>query len=372
MKPGINNFNSNQNSILVLLLMIAGRIQGFTVNTKCTNSNNINSVSKTLIPSLSNDIHSFAGCHHHHHRRRRRRDHYTKNRRIQELNAKFSDNNEEEDDDDDDDIDLSDRDWRAFRAQLVMDSSSSTDEANDDSNASSSSSSKSSPSSSAAEIITDATDLDGIGSLFDDQRKEAATPMSTENFTPLKPSQWAYDSGNIIEQGAVILGGVEQDYGFGLRQQYFHKAVILVLQHDDKFTKGIILNRPSDLILVDEKNDENHVEMRWRVWFGGDVQGLDALMPEVICMHTMPSGNERIDKVSETVMKGIKWTTFEDAKMLVRDGQAKTIDFWVFAGYAGKNSKYHDTKNAEFHTFSVFAVISILFNNDHVLFFVQY
>ena len=180
--------------------------------------------------------------------------------------------------------------------------------------------------------------------------------MKTSNFTPLHPSQWAYDSGNVIEKGAVILGGVEQDYGFGLRQQYFHKAVILVIDHDNRFTKGIILNRPSDLILIDDDTDEDGgsdisslsslsssssgSKQQWRVWFGGDVQGLDAIMPELICLHSISTGNkdvdEQINEVSNTVMKDIKWTSFEDAKTLVKKGLAKTSDFWVFAGYAGK------------------------------------
>jgi putative AlgH/UPF0301 family transcriptional regulator len=227
--------------------------------------------------------------------------------------------NNDEADDEDGDIDVSDLDWRAFRAQLVMDSTSTGQTSQKEEDSSSS-------------IIVD-DDLDGIGSLFNDDKKD--TPMTTENFTPLNPSQWAYDSGNVIEKGAVILGGVEQDYGFGLRQQYFHKAVILVLEHDSKFTKGIILNRPSDLILVDEKDEESGLEMKWRVWFGGDVQGLDYIYPEVICLHSISTGDEKVEEVSTTIMNDIQWTSFDDAKMLVREGLAKTSDFWVFAGYAG-------------------------------------
>ena len=57
-------------------------------------------------------------------------------------------------------------------------------------------------------------------------------------------SGYVYES-PLIEQGSVILGGTKQEFGFALRQQYFHKSVMLLLQHDDSFTKGIILNRPS-------------------------------------------------------------------------------------------------------------------------------
>ena len=64
----------------------------------------------------------------------------------------------------------------------------------------------------------------------------------------------------ILEQGSVILGGTEQEFGFALRQQYFQKSVMLLLQHDESFTKGIIINRPSAYELDG-----------FRVWFGGDV-----------------------------------------------------------------------------------------------------
>lgn len=103
-------------------------------------------------------------------------------------------------DESEEDIDISDRDWRAFRAQLVMKDSGgespasslieSDDEISDEKD---------------VPIIVD-DDLDGLGALF----REKETPMSEDNFTPLDPVQWAYDSGHVIEEGAVILGGVEQ------------------------------------------------------------------------------------------------------------------------------------------------------------------
>ena len=109
--------------------------------------------------------------------------------------------------------------------------------------------------------------------------------------TPLDPSQWAYDSGTVIEQGAVILGGVEQAFGFGLRQQYFHKAAILIVEHEEvKFTKAIILNRPTDIMIQDDVNPG----VQWKVWFGGDVQGLDSISPSILCMHSLK--NERVMK----------------------------------------------------------------------------
>ncbi|KAL3904254.1 MAG: hypothetical protein SGILL_010140, partial [Bacillariaceae sp.] len=183
------------------------------------------------------------------------------------------------------------------------------------------------------DIFVDDGDLDGIGSLFKDDFAEENSPQDSDStiaeMTPLDPSQWAYDSGDVIEQGAVILGGVEQEFGFGLRQQYFHKAAILVLDHSDTFTKGIILNRPTDLTLEDDMNPG----LQWRVWFGGDVEGLNARKPDIVCLHSLK--DDAVAKASNPVMKDIQWTSFDNAKKFVKEGVAKVSDFWVFVGYAG-------------------------------------
>jgi hypothetical protein len=166
----------------------------------------------------------------------------------------------------------------------------------------------SSSSSSKTPILQDEGDLDGIGAIFASTTTTTTSPTtktSTTKLTPLDPSQWAYDSGKVIEQGAVILGGVEQEYGFGLRQQYFHKAAILVLDHDERqFTKGIILNRPTDLVLEDDVN----AGVQWRIWFGGDVQGMDSPHPDIVCLHSLK--NEQATKASIPVMKDIQVCLF--------------------------------------------------------------
>lgn len=256
--------------------------------------------------------------------------------------------NFEDDDDDSDDIKLGDEDWRAFRAKLVMGEKT----ASGDSDVKLSNDSRMDPSD---DIGTNAlidervdrvgseyqssneSDLDGIGSIFQDEFAdsspiEAALGERISELTPLDPSQWAYDSGDVIEQGAVILGGIEQEFGFGLRQQYFHKTVILVVDHTPTFTKGIILNRPTDLTLEDDINPG----LKWRVWFGGDVEGIHEQHPDILCLHSL--NDDRATKASIPVMKDIQWTTFDNAKKLVKAGIATVSDFWVFVGYAGWGS----------------------------------
>jgi len=132
----------------------------------------------------------------------------------------------------------------------------------------------------------------------------------------------------LIEQGSVILGGTKQDFGFALRQQYFHKSVMLLLQHDESFTKGIILNRPSALELDG-----------WRVWFGGDVaeggmfRGQSKGEREIVCLHSLQS--EEAARLSLPVIRGVSQTTLEGAQSLVSKGSASKSDFWLFVGYAG-------------------------------------
>jgi putative AlgH/UPF0301 family transcriptional regulator len=228
------------------------------------------------------------------------------------LNSGANDD-DEIDDDELLDINLVDDDWRTFRAKLVMNEKNVNQQQQK------------------SDSTTDEDDFDGIGSIFSSSDEQAESLL--QGMTPLDPTQWAYDSGTVIEKGAVILGGVEQDYGFGLRQQYFHKALILVLDHDEsKFTKGIILNRPSDLTLDDDTNKG----LKWRVWFGGDVQGFNSDNPDIVCLHTLK--NEKALRASNSVMKDIKSTSFENAKQLVKIGVAKPTDFWLFCGYAGWGS----------------------------------
>jgi hypothetical protein len=253
------------------------------------------------------------------------------------------------DDDGGEELILQDDDWRAFRAKLVMREQKDTAKPGSSSSSLSPSSSSSSASATLStsagtakkstivnnigDAFDELGDLDGIGSVFEDSfvsskptetsstsssptstgRSSSSSSMDASTMTPLDPSQWAYHSGDVIEQGAVILGGVEQDFGFGLRQQYFHKTAILVLDHSSIFTKGIILNRPTDLTLEDDINPG----LRWRVWFGGDVQGLKDNHPEIVCLHSLK--NEKATSASITVMKDIRWTTFSNAKVCSKD-----------------------------------------------------
>jgi len=198
---------------------------------------------------------------------------------------------------------------------------------------------------------------------------------------------WAYET-PLLEQGSVVMSAVPKaepsTRGHGLRQQYFHKCMILALEHDKSFTKGIILNRPTAYVLDN-----------FKIWCGGDVQtgGLygsrlplpaettqqftssvsedvlrinprrfgtegfaaaaagdggdtmadllvttaaptDGATPaDITVLHTLTSPEAR--ERSKRVLKDLFVTSFADARWLVDNGLATHDDFWVFVGYAG-------------------------------------
>lgn len=139
-------------------------------------------------------------------------------------------------------------------------------------------------------------------------------------------SEWAYDQGHAIEKGSIILGGVEQAFGFGLRQQYFHKSAMLVTDHNSEFTKGFILNRKSNSIVTDKYG------CKWNVWFGGGYRNLNHPNPEIVCLHSMKGQDLFVDELSTTVMKGVHMCTFEKAQLLVDNNRANVSDFICIAG----------------------------------------
>jgi len=168
----------------------------------------------------------------------------------------------------------------------------------------------------------------GGGSESEDWRQFRAKLVAQEKGVAAsgeEGSGWAYSSGNLVEQGSLLLGGSELEFGFGLRQQYFHKCVMLVLSHTPDFTRGVIVNRPTN----------RRTAKGWRMWYGGDVQGITAAenMQEAVCLHK--STNKAVRAVSDTIITGTYTCSLEAAELMVEQGHATPEDFWLLFGYAG-------------------------------------
>eukprot|EP00441_Pelagodinium_beii_P027530 CAMPEP_0197680698 /NCGR_PEP_ID=MMETSP1338-20131121/93716_1 /TAXON_ID=43686 ORGANISM="Pelagodinium beii, Strain RCC1491" /NCGR_SAMPLE_ID=MMETSP1338 /ASSEMBLY_ACC=CAM_ASM_000754 /LENGTH=395 /DNA_ID=CAMNT_0043261919 /DNA_START=246 /DNA_END=1433 /DNA_ORIENTATION=- len=135
----------------------------------------------------------------------------------------------------------------------------------------------------------------------------------------------------ILGQGCVLLSRPGGE--FALRQQYFHKAVILITRHKFFGDIGLILNRPTAY----STSQLGFPGPPWTVWFGGDCEGLrdgDPRNAVLYCLHTL---DKLADKSSE-VIRGVYLTSFPEAQQLVQSGRAQRSDFIVIMGYCGWSS----------------------------------
>ena len=160
---------------------------------------------------------------------------------------------------------------------------------------------------------------------------------------------WAYET-PLLEAGCLLLGGTEQDFGFGLRQQYFHKCVLLLTQHDEFFTRGVIVNRPS-----------RRTVRGWTVWCGGDVEEGGVFAPHGGSSSDRPPALECLSTVyiegaasCTEVNKDLYTTSFEDANKALDRGYEKS-DFMCLCGYAGWAPKQLDgeVERSSWHVASV-------------------
>eukprot|EP00980_Cylindrotheca_fusiformis_P014002 scaffold3653_cov124-Cylindrotheca_fusiformis.AAC.5 len=195
--------------------------------------------------------------------------------------------------------------------------------------------------------------LDGGGGSSEDWRAFRAKLVQNETIKSTNTgAAWAYDSGLLIEKGSIVLSRVEDSLGcHDLRQPYFAKCVVLIVDNDDGFTQGIILNRPSnvklndeDIVYVDddgerlfqpdlEYSDEGGEGINaWRMFFGGDIAGLYDEDPLIVCLHNNTS--ELAQSVSDEILPGVYLTSHLAARSLVQSG-LPAESFFSFYGFCG-------------------------------------
>lgn len=153
----------------------------------------------------------------------------------------------------------------------------------------------------------------------------------------------------LLEKGSVLISHPGDHYS--LDQQYFHKAVILIIKSDAGGDVGVILNRPTSWGIKDfgEASStfeavELHLrrllgltieERPWKVSYGGPMcfepgpQGDATLM----CLHR-ERRNQRL-KEGEEILNGLVLLPYNYARELVAMGQAQQEDFHLLSGYCG-------------------------------------
>jgi putative AlgH/UPF0301 family transcriptional regulator len=172
------------------------------------------------------------------------------------------------------------------------------------------------------------------------------------NETASRDQSWAYDSGLLVEKGSIVVSRVEYSLGcHDLRQPYFCKCVILIVEHDEEFTQGVILNRPDDqdIVYLDDEGspllDEGSTfdamdreinekcESSWTMFYGGDLAGIYDENPLIVCLHNLTS--EIAQSVSEEIMPGVYLTSQIAARALVEEQGATPDSLFTFYAFCG-------------------------------------
>lgn len=191
-----------------------------------------------------------------------------------------------------------------------------------------------------------------------------ASPKGTSNDTNIATQQsmpvtqnnhrWVYDSRDTIEVGSLIVSHPSQDSACGgLKQQHFHKCIILVMDHSpQEGTKGIILNRPTNQKLKDERKNE------WKCFFGGNTQGIGSEDESLGCIYRINGLSSQVTLgmaikiLDDTIMDDIAIMPWDIAKCLVQEKEANQDDIRLYRGYTkwGPGQLESEIRNGDWFT----------------------
>eukprot|EP00913_Durusdinium_trenchii_P009582 g9002.t1 len=147
------------------------------------------------------------------------------------------------------------------------------------------------------------------------QREDTLTADLPET---VSEEAWLHRS-PLIEQGSVLISKLGT---WSFYNPIFHKAVVLITEHEDDYSKGLILNRPTP-------RSETYGRLQFNVWAGGPFEGLLGC-PELhggetarqFCLHTQPLPD------SDLVAPGIYATEPWAASRCIMESQAGSAASW--------------------------------------------
>jgi hypothetical protein len=154
---------------------------------------------------------------------------------------------------------------------------------------------------------------------FRAQLVQSETTGNTPSAETDKSTHWVYDSGDFVESGSIVLSIPSSDPIANtidaLTNVCYRKSIVLVLDVKSDFIQGIILNRPTNIRVMEgmkfvkskEKRDDDSCSesysSQWKVWFGGEALGPYSDSPQVMCLHSVQT-DLALD-VSKVVLPGI-------------------------------------------------------------------
>lgn len=105
----------------------------------------------------------------------------------------------------------------------------------------------------------------------------------------------------------------------------FTRSIVLICEHNEEGTLGLVLNQPSNLFLQDVVEDFNGAS--FPLYIGGPV-GMDGLQFVHKCYDRLGSGHD--------LGNGIYWGgNFEALKILIQNDEIKNDEIKFFIGYSG-------------------------------------
>ena len=167
----------------------------------------------------------------------------------------------------------------------------------------------------------------GVDSSADEDAavEEASGPnlelLRDQNPALAAEKPWAHVIG-APERGCLL---VARGDNFVAGQQYFHQAVILMLEHNEKGSMGVILNRPTQYSMGYVSGDESGPFSQNALYFGGDVGD-----GTVSFLHGSSSVAGSVE-----VSNGVFLGGYESACELVKAGEVEANNCKFFARYCG-------------------------------------
>lgn len=119
-----------------------------------------------------------------------------------------------------------------------------------------------------------------------------------------------------------------------MQDPYFKRSVVLLTEHNESGSFGLILNKPIPMYLHEAV--DNAPEFDGKLALGGPVQKET--------LHFIHRKGEQIPGSME-IMEGVFWGgDFETVKNLMREGELTPTDIRMFIGYAGWSKDQLDTE----------------------------
>jgi putative transcriptional regulator len=147
--------------------------------------------------------------------------------------------------------------------------------------------------------------------------------------------------------------------GPGLRDPNFFQAVVLMVEHSPEGAMGLVVNRPTDLLVSSVLSEHFDLpETTDLVYAGGPVS-----LEDIFLIHSFPDGDPDAPSVIPGLYLGSSAESFAEVVQSAAKGD-KTAKFRVFQGYAGWGAKQLESEMARSDWLTCPASADVVFHEE--------